>query len=154
MVRDTSKGFTRCQPWVISSDGPDGHTHLEPIFMPVMTVAMSLDTDIQPVGCFSFKWNSVEIALQQNEIMNTFIDDWKNLAEEESTFGDKTDTHLKEYQSFTDLHSTMEKMITCVSWHPTIYGKEGMPGVPFRADFERVLLPYIKLKMRLTSTYL
>lgn len=65
---------------------------------------------------------SVEIALQQNEIMNTFIDDWKNLAEEESTFGDKTDTHLKEYQSFTDLHSTMEKMITCVSWHPTIYG--------------------------------
>ncbi|KAL1772377.1 WD repeat-containing protein 63 [Sigmodon hispidus] len=65
---------------------------------------------------------SVEIALQQNEITNTFIDDWKNLAEEESTFGDKTDTHLKEYQSFTDLHSTMEKMITCVSWHPTIYG--------------------------------
>ncbi|XP_075835090.1 dynein axonemal intermediate chain 3 [Microtus pennsylvanicus] len=65
---------------------------------------------------------SVEIALQQNEIMNTFINDWKNLAEEESTFGDKGDTHLKEYQSFTDLHSTMEKMITCVSWHPTIYG--------------------------------
>ncbi|XP_057649501.1 dynein axonemal intermediate chain 3 [Chionomys nivalis] len=65
---------------------------------------------------------SVEIALQQNEIMNTFINDWKNLAEEESTFGDKSDTHLKEYQSFTDLHSTMEKMITCVSWHPTIYG--------------------------------
>uniref|UniRef100_A0A8C6QSU4 Dynein axonemal intermediate chain 3 n=1 Tax=Nannospalax galili TaxID=1026970 RepID=A0A8C6QSU4_NANGA len=64
----------------------------------------------------------VEIALQQNEIMNTFIDDWKSLAEEESTFGDKTDTHLKEYQSFTDLQSTMEKMITCVSWHPTIYG--------------------------------
>ncbi|XP_038167662.1 dynein intermediate chain 3, axonemal isoform X2 [Arvicola amphibius] len=64
----------------------------------------------------------VEIALQQNEIMNTFINDWKNLAEEESTFGDKSDTHLKEYQSFTDLHSTMEKMITCVSWHPTIYG--------------------------------
>ncbi|XP_035307505.1 WD repeat-containing protein 63 isoform X2 [Cricetulus griseus] len=65
---------------------------------------------------------SVEIALQQNEIMNTFIDDWKNLAEEESTFGDKSDTHLKEYQSFTDLHSTMEKMVTCVAWHPTIYG--------------------------------
>ncbi|PNI31293.1 WDR63 isoform 5 [Pan troglodytes] len=65
---------------------------------------------------------SVEIALQQNEIMNTFIDDWKYLAEEEGTFGDKTDTYLKEYQSFTDLHSPMEKMITCVSWHPTIYG--------------------------------
>lgn len=56
--------------------------------------------------------------------MNTFINDWKNLAEKESTFGNKSNTHLKEYQSFTDLHSTMEKMITCVSWHPTIYGKE------------------------------
>uniref|UniRef100_A0A8C5LFH8 Dynein axonemal intermediate chain 3 n=1 Tax=Jaculus jaculus TaxID=51337 RepID=A0A8C5LFH8_JACJA len=65
---------------------------------------------------------SVEIALQQNEIMNTFVDDWKGLAEEEGTFGDKSDTHLKEYQSFTDLHSPMEKMITCIAWHPTIYG--------------------------------
>ncbi|XP_027470263.1 WD repeat-containing protein 63 isoform X2 [Zalophus californianus] len=65
---------------------------------------------------------SVEIALQQNEIMNTFIDDWKCLAEEESSFGDKTDTHLKEYQSFTDLHNLTEKMVTSVSWHPTIYG--------------------------------
>ncbi|XP_049474428.1 dynein axonemal intermediate chain 3 [Panthera uncia] len=65
---------------------------------------------------------SVEIALQQNEIMNTFIDDWKCLAEEEGTFGDKTDTHLKEYQSFTDLHNLTENMVTSVSWHPTIYG--------------------------------
>lgn len=65
----------------------------------------------------------MEIALQQNEIMNTFIHDWKCLAEEEGTFGDKTDTHLKEYQSFTDLHSLTEKMITCVSWHPVIYGE-------------------------------
>ncbi|XP_055978831.1 dynein axonemal intermediate chain 3 [Sorex fumeus] len=65
---------------------------------------------------------SVEIALQQNEIMNTFYDDWRCLAEEEGTFGDKTDTHLKEYQSFTDLHNLMEKMITCIAWHPVIYG--------------------------------
>ncbi|XP_051021822.1 dynein axonemal intermediate chain 3 [Acomys russatus] len=78
---------------------------------------------------------SVEIALQQNEIMDIFLDDWKNLAEEESTFGDKTDTHLKEYQSFTDLHSTMEKMITCVSWHPTIYGLI-VVSVAVRLSFE------------------
>ncbi|XP_058159219.1 dynein axonemal intermediate chain 3 isoform X3 [Dasypus novemcinctus] len=65
---------------------------------------------------------SVEIAMQQNEIMNAFTDDWKCLAEEEGTFGDKTDTHLKEYQSFTDLHNLVEKTITCVSWHPTIFG--------------------------------
>ncbi|KAM4873171.1 dynein axonemal intermediate chain 3 isoform 2-T2 [Thomomys bottae] len=65
---------------------------------------------------------SVEIALQQNELLNTFTDDWKLLAEEEGSFGDKSDTHLKEYQSFTDLHSSTEKAITCVCWHPTIYG--------------------------------
>ncbi|KAL4831643.1 hypothetical protein H8958_014365 [Nasalis larvatus] len=78
---------------------------------------------------------SVEIALQQNEITNTFIDDWKHLAEEEGTFGDKTDTHLKEYQSFTDLHSPTEKMITCVSWHPTIYGLIAV-SVAVRLSFE------------------
>ncbi|XP_037354413.2 dynein axonemal intermediate chain 3 isoform X1 [Talpa occidentalis] len=78
---------------------------------------------------------SVEIALQQNEIMNTFIDDWKNLAEEEGTFGDKTDTHLKEYQSFTDLHNLTEKMITCVSWHPVIYGLIAV-SVAVRLAFE------------------
>ncbi|XP_062049407.1 dynein axonemal intermediate chain 3 [Lepus europaeus] len=78
---------------------------------------------------------SVEIALQQNEITNTFFDDWKHLAEEEGTFGDKTDTHLKEYQSFTDLHSPMEKTITCVSWHPTIYGLIAV-SVAVRLSFE------------------
>ncbi|TKC45828.1 hypothetical protein EI555_000939, partial [Monodon monoceros] len=78
---------------------------------------------------------SVEIALQQNEIMNTFINDWKSLAEEEGTFGDKTDTHLKEYQSFTDLHNLTEKMITCVSWHPFIYGLIAV-SVAVRLSFE------------------
>uniref|UniRef100_A0A673TEL3 Dynein axonemal intermediate chain 3 n=1 Tax=Suricata suricatta TaxID=37032 RepID=A0A673TEL3_SURSU len=78
---------------------------------------------------------SVEIALQQNEIMNTFIDDWKNLAEEEGTFEDKTDTHLKEYQSFTDLHNLAETMVTSVSWHPTIYGLIAV-SVAVRLSFE------------------
>lgn len=70
--------------------------------------------------------------------MNTFIDDWKCLAEEESTFGDKTDTHLKEYQSFTDLHTLTEKMVTSVSWHPTIYGETNTTAVLFCDGPERV----------------
>ncbi|KAM6217081.1 dynein axonemal intermediate chain 3 [Rhynchocyon petersi] len=78
---------------------------------------------------------SVEIALQQNEIMNTFFDDWKYLAEEESSFGDKSDTYLKQYQSFTDLHSLTEKTITCVSWHPTIFGLIAV-SVAVRLSFE------------------
>ncbi|XP_028667360.1 dynein axonemal intermediate chain 3 [Erpetoichthys calabaricus] len=63
-----------------------------------------------------------EIALQQNEIMNAFIDDWKVLGEEESSFGGKTDTHLKEYQSFTDLHFSKNKAVSFVNWHPSIPG--------------------------------
>uniref|UniRef100_A0A7M4FGF3 Dynein axonemal intermediate chain 3 n=1 Tax=Crocodylus porosus TaxID=8502 RepID=A0A7M4FGF3_CROPO len=64
----------------------------------------------------------VEIALQQNEIMNAFFDDWKALAEDESSFGGKSDAYLKEYQSFTDLHSLKNRTVTCIGWHPTIYG--------------------------------
>uniref|UniRef100_A0A8C3K2Z3 WD repeat domain 63 n=1 Tax=Calidris pygmaea TaxID=425635 RepID=A0A8C3K2Z3_9CHAR len=64
----------------------------------------------------------MEIALQQNEIMNAFFDDWKALAEDESSSGGKPDIYLKAYQSFTDLHYLKDRTISCVCWHPTIYG--------------------------------
>ncbi|KAM6455292.1 dynein axonemal intermediate chain 3 [Liasis olivaceus] len=64
----------------------------------------------------------VEVALQQNEIMNVFFDDWKALAEDESGFAGKSDVTLKEYQSFTDLHYLKDRTVSCVCWHPTIYG--------------------------------
>ncbi|XP_029474213.1 WD repeat-containing protein 63 isoform X2 [Rhinatrema bivittatum] len=63
-----------------------------------------------------------EMALQQNEILDAFFDDWKALAEDESLYGSKSDTQLKEYQSFTDLHYSKEKTISCIRWHPVIYG--------------------------------
>uniref|UniRef100_A0A2K6EL97 Dynein axonemal intermediate chain 3 n=1 Tax=Propithecus coquereli TaxID=379532 RepID=A0A2K6EL97_PROCO len=93
------------------------------------------DVSMQVVPQIKDTSTQTRIALQQNEITNTFIDDWKCLAEEEGTFGDKTDTHLKEYQSFTDLHSPTEKMITCISWHPTIYGLIAV-SVAERLSFE------------------
>ncbi|NXN12830.1 WDR63 protein, partial [Indicator maculatus] len=61
----------------------------------------------------------MEIALQQNEIMNAFFDDWKALAEDESSSGGKPSIYLKAYQSFTD---PKNRTISCVCWHPTIYG--------------------------------
>ncbi|NXK14203.1 WDR63 protein, partial [Herpetotheres cachinnans] len=64
----------------------------------------------------------MEIALQQNEIMNAFFDDWKALAEDESSSGGKPDVYLKAYQSFTDLHYLKDRTISCICWHPTIYG--------------------------------
>uniref|UniRef100_A0A8D0DV88 Dynein axonemal intermediate chain 3 n=1 Tax=Salvator merianae TaxID=96440 RepID=A0A8D0DV88_SALMN len=64
----------------------------------------------------------VEVALQQNEIMNVFFDDWKALAEDESGFAGKSDVFLKEYQSFTDLHYLKDRTVSCICWHPTIFG--------------------------------
>ncbi|CAB1323949.1 unnamed protein product [Coregonus sp. 'balchen'] len=55
-----------------------------------------------------------------NEIMDVFFDDWKALSEEDSGYGRKVDPHLKEYQSFTDLHFSKEKTISNINWHPTI----------------------------------
>ncbi|XP_063056855.1 dynein axonemal intermediate chain 3 isoform X2 [Engraulis encrasicolus] len=63
-----------------------------------------------------------ELAIQQNEIMDVFFDDWASLSEEDGSLGGKADTHLKEYQSFTDLHHSKEKTISYINWHPTISG--------------------------------
>ncbi|XP_031430157.1 dynein axonemal intermediate chain 3 isoform X2 [Clupea harengus] len=63
-----------------------------------------------------------ELAIQQNEIMDVFFDDWKALSEEDSGLGCKADTHLKEYQSFTDLNHCKEKTVSHINWHPTITG--------------------------------
>uniref|UniRef100_A0A8D2P0V5 WD repeat domain 63 n=1 Tax=Zosterops lateralis melanops TaxID=1220523 RepID=A0A8D2P0V5_ZOSLA len=62
----------------------------------------------------------MEIALQQNEIMNVFFDDWKALAEDQEE--GKPDVYLKAYQSFTDVQYLKNRTISCVHWHPTIYG--------------------------------
>ncbi|CAL8306342.1 unnamed protein product [Lota lota] len=58
-------------------------------------------------------------ALQQNHIMDLFVDDWSGLGED---VGGKVDTHLKEYQSFTDLNYSNDKTISHINWHPSING--------------------------------
>ncbi|XP_048860045.1 dynein axonemal intermediate chain 3-like isoform X1 [Brienomyrus brachyistius] len=63
-----------------------------------------------------------EVAAQQNMILDVFFNDWQALNEEDGVFGGKAETHLKEYQSFTDLHFTKEKTISDINWHPTING--------------------------------
>ncbi|XP_059922837.1 dynein axonemal intermediate chain 3 isoform X1 [Gadus macrocephalus] len=62
---------------------------------------------------------SVFRALQQNHIMDVFVDDWRTLGED---VGGKVDTHLKEYQSFTDLNYSKDKTISHINWHPSING--------------------------------
>ncbi|NXE89341.1 WDR63 protein, partial [Menura novaehollandiae] len=64
----------------------------------------------------------MEIALQQNEIMNVFLDDWKALGEDETSSGGKPDVYLKAYQSFTDVQYLKNRTISCLRWHPTVHG--------------------------------
>ena len=61
-------------------------------------------------------------ALEQNAIGNIFEDDWSLLGRKNEEFGGNSDTHLKEYQSFTDLSYSKDKKITWCEWHPTIQG--------------------------------
>ncbi|XP_030628081.1 dynein axonemal intermediate chain 3 [Chanos chanos] len=65
-----------------------------------------------------------EVAIQQNEIMDVFINDLESLSEEEQEEqddGDKADTDLRVYTSFIE-HFCKEKSISHFNWHPTING--------------------------------
>ncbi|XP_077074754.1 dynein axonemal intermediate chain 3 [Siphateles boraxobius] len=63
-----------------------------------------------------------EMSLQQNLISDVFCDDWTLLCEDDGVPAGKTDTQLREYQSFMDLHFSKEKSISHVHWHPSISG--------------------------------
>lgn len=54
--------------------------------------------------------------------MDVFVDDYKLLSDTDGFTGKKSDTTLKEYQSFADLRFSKNKIITWVEWHPTIKG--------------------------------
>ena len=52
----------------------------------------------------------VELCLQQNDLCNVFNDCWSELGTEDDGFGSKSDGHLREYQSFTDLKFSKVKI--------------------------------------------
>jgi len=79
-----------------------------------------------------------ELALQQNETLDVFINDYTELGEEDSTFGSKADNHLKEYQSFTDLQFSKNKTISSIQWHPTIKGLIAVSCIEKMSFYERI----------------
>uniref|UniRef100_A0A3Q2NPF8 Dynein axonemal intermediate chain 3 n=1 Tax=Fundulus heteroclitus TaxID=8078 RepID=A0A3Q2NPF8_FUNHE len=64
-------------------------------------------------------------ALQQEEIMNVFIDDWKALGTglEAGDWSGQASDSLVLHQAFADQRFSKDKKISCLNWHPTIYGK-------------------------------
>jgi hypothetical protein len=55
-------------------------------------------------------------------MFDAFDNDWLLLGNEMSSIGGPGDIHLKEYQSFSDIHNSKNKLVTCVQWHPTLKG--------------------------------
>ncbi|NXU44170.1 WDR63 protein, partial [Drymodes brunneopygia] len=80
----------------------------------------------------------MEIALQQNEIMDVFFDDWKALAEDQEE--EEPDVYLKAHQTFTDEQYLKNRTISCVRWHPTIYGIIALSARQQPLDEEQVNL--------------
>ena len=68
------------------------------------------------------------VALQQEEIMNVFHDDWSDLGTGlEDDWSGEDCAELMLYQSFTDQKYSKDRKISCINWHPTIYGKSTNP---------------------------
>ena len=65
----------------------------------------------------------LELALQQNNILDMFVDDYRALSDSDVITGNKSDSNLKEYQSFTDLKFSKDKSILWIDWHPAIKGR-------------------------------
>lgn len=43
-----------------------------------------------------------------------------------SSIGGPGEINLKEYQSFSDIHNSKNKVVTCVQWHPRLNGVVAM----------------------------
>ena len=89
---------------------------------------------------------AVEAALQQNEIANVFVNDWTLLSADGSSIGSEAGNNLQEFQSFTDLVFSKDKLIGCIDWHPTFKGVVGVSVVE-RLTFNERIDAYSRLIM-------
>ena len=79
-----------------------------------------------------------EEALQQNETVDIFSDDFADLAEEEASLGNKTDSEFKEIQSYQHLLYSVGRLLTHIQWHPKDKGVVAVTGVKRLSFDERV----------------
>jgi dynein intermediate chain 3, axonemal len=71
-------------------------------------------------------------------MFNAFDNDWILLGSEMSSIGGPGDIHLKEYQSFTDIHNSKNKVVTCLQWHPSLKGIVAMSLAESFSFYERM----------------
>ena len=81
-----------------------------------------------------------EEALQQNETVDIYLDDFADLAEEESSLGNKTDSELKELQSYYHLQYCAGRELTFIQWQPQAKGVVAVAGARRMTFEERVAI--------------
>ena len=79
-----------------------------------------------------------EEALQQNETVDIYLDDFADLAEDESSLGNKTDSELKELQSYYHLQYCAGRELTHIQWQPQAKGVVAVAGARRMTFEERV----------------
>ena len=81
-----------------------------------------------------------EQALQQNETVDVFQDDFATLAEDEAGLGNKSDSELRELQSFHHLQYCSGRVISCSDWQPRQKGVVAVSCAQRLTFEERVLV--------------
>ena len=79
-----------------------------------------------------------EEALQQNETVDIYSDDFADLAEDEGALGNKTDSELKELQSYYHLQYCAGRLLTHIQWQPGAKGVVAVAGARRMTFEERV----------------
>ena len=76
-----------------------------------------------------------EGALQQNETVDIYQDDFVSLAAEEATLGNRADAEMREFVSFSHLVYCAGKMLPTIEWQPGVKGVVAVSCAQ-NADFE------------------
>lgn len=59
-----------------------------------------------------------EKALQQNETINIFKDEFNIFEEDDLSLGNRTENNIKDLHTLSDMHHTKYKIISCIDWLP------------------------------------
>ncbi|OUM60331.1 hypothetical protein PIROE2DRAFT_46349, partial [Piromyces sp. E2] len=70
-----------------------------------------------------------EKAMQENSLLNIFVDEFQDLGDEEMNIEHNMHINLQEYQSFTDLQHSKDRPVICIDWHPVQMGILGVSCV-------------------------
>lgn len=82
--------------------------------------------------------NRCEEALIQNEITNIFADDFSALSEEDGMSGNRKESIVSEYQSFTHLTYSKNKVVSAIQWLPHRKGVVAVACTEALSNTERV----------------